>query len=57
VVVELHHFIDAHDPGASEGDTVWALLTRRSIQQMKLAPGMDCHVSFKAMAVSVSPRP
>lgn len=57
VVVTLHHFIDAHDPGTSEGDTVWALLTRRSIQQMKLAPGMDCHVSFKAMAVSVSPRP
>lgn len=57
VVVELHHPIDAHDPGVTEGNAVWALLTRRSIQQMKLAPGMDCHVSFKAMAVSVSPRP
>jgi molybdopterin-binding protein len=30
------------------------LLTRRSIQQMDLAPGQDCVVSFKAMSVSVS---
>jgi molybdate transport system ATP-binding protein len=57
VVVTLHQFIDAHAPDTTEGDTVWALLTRRSIQQMQLVPGMDCHVSFKAMAVSVSPRP
>jgi molybdate transport system ATP-binding protein len=56
VVVELHQPIDAQDPGASEGDSVWALLTRRSIQQMRLAPGMECHLSFKAMAVSVSTR-
>jgi len=35
---------------------MWAMLTRRSIQQMKLVPGMDCYVSFKAMAVKVSPR-
>ena len=57
VVVSLHQFIDAHDPALWEAHTVWALLTRRSIQQMKLAPGMDCYVSFKAMAVTVSPRP
>jgi molybdate transport system ATP-binding protein len=57
VVVTLHQFIDAHAPASTEGDMVWALLTRRSIQQMQLVPGMDCHVSFKAMAVTVSPRP
>lgn len=56
VVVDLHHFLDAHDPMPAHAEVVWALLTRRSIQQMKLVPGMDCYVSFKAMAVTVSPR-
>lgn len=56
VVVELHHYLDAHDPLPAHADVMWAMLTRRSIQQMKLVPGMDCYVSFKAMAVKVSPR-
>lgn len=56
VVVELQHYLDALDPLPAAADVVWALLTRRSIQQMKLAPGMDCHVSFKAMAVTAMPR-
>lgn len=56
VVVELQHYVDAlsHLPGQPE--VVWALLTRRSIQQMKLAPGMECHVSFKSMAVTAMAR-
>ena len=56
VVVELQHYLDALDPLPAAADVVWALLTRRSIQQMNLAPGMDCHVSFKAMAVTAMPR-
>lgn len=57
VAVELHRLVSLHDshPVPSEA-MVWSLLTRRSIEQMGLAPGQDCHVSFKAMAVTVAPR-
>ena len=58
VAVELHRLLNAHDTGPSGTDaTVWSLMTRRSIQELDLAPGQDCHVSFKAMAVTVAPRP
>jgi molybdate transport system ATP-binding protein len=56
VVVELMQYVDALDPLPGHPEVVWALLTRRSIQQMKLAPGMECHVSFKAMAVTAMAR-
>lgn len=35
---------------------IWSLMTRRSIEQLGLEPGQDCHVSFKAMAVTVMAR-
>jgi molybdate transport system ATP-binding protein len=56
VAVEIMRRYDAKGllPGSTE--TLWALLTRRSIQQMGLVPGMDCYASFKAMAVLVAPR-
>lgn len=57
VAVEVLRRYDANGAlpvGSTE--TLWALLTRRSIQQMGLVPGMDCYVSFKAMAVLVAPR-
>ena len=34
--------------------TMWALVTRKSIQQMAWAPGQPCVASFKAMATVVS---
>jgi molybdate transport system ATP-binding protein len=57
VAVELHRLLDLHDahPAPAEA-VVWSLLTRRAIEQMGLGPGQDCHVSFKAMAVTVAPR-
>jgi molybdate transport system ATP-binding protein len=57
VAVELLRRYDAHGKLPTGNETLWALLTRRSIQQMQLVPGMDCHVSFKAMAVQVASRP
>ena len=42
---------DKHQPLPHQ---IWAMLTRKSIQEMNLAPGQDCVVGFKAMAVSVS---
>lgn len=58
VAVELHRLLDAQAPEQGGPDVqVWSLLTRRSIDLMGLAPGQDCFVSFKAMAVSVTPRP
>lgn len=56
VAVEILRRYDANGSLPTGTETLWALLTRRSIQQMGLAPGMDCHVSFKAMAVQVAPR-
>jgi molybdate transport system ATP-binding protein len=57
VAVEILRRYDAKGELPTGSETLWALLTRRSIQQMNLVPGMDCHVSFKAMAVQVAPRP
>lgn len=57
VAVELHRLLDAQSPEQGGAEVMlWSLLTRRSIEQMGLAPGQDCYVSFKAMAVSVTPR-
>jgi len=36
------------------GPTLWALLTRKSIQQMGWAPSQPCVVGFKAMALTAS---
>ena len=55
VAAELERAIDAHGH-VEAGEQIWALMTRRSIQQMGLAPGQDCHISFKSMAVSVATR-
>lgn len=57
VAVELHRMLDVQQAVPSSQDAmIWGLLTRRSIQQMALAPGQDCYVSFKAMAVTVASR-
>ncbi|RZL11362.1 MAG: ATP-binding cassette domain-containing protein [Rubrivivax sp.] len=57
VAVELHRMLDVQKAEPSSQDAmIWGLLTRRSIQQMQLAPGQDCYVSFKAMAVTVASR-
>jgi molybdate transport system ATP-binding protein len=56
VTVDLLRAIDTAAADHLSGEQLWALMTRRSIQQMALAPGQDCVVSFKSMAVSVSPR-
>lgn len=57
VAVDLHRLLDVQQTsGATQDAAIWALLTRRSIQEMGLAPGQDCYVSFKAMAVTVALR-
>ncbi|MBH2015528.1 MAG: ATP-binding cassette domain-containing protein [Burkholderiales bacterium] len=54
VGVELAREVDA-SLQLKSGAKVWALLTRKSIQQMGWAPGEPCIVGFKAMATQVSP--
>lgn len=54
VGVELDHVRETGDFSIQPGVQIWALLTRRSIQQMDLAPGQPCVASFKAMSVAVS---
>ncbi|MES2090640.1 MAG: ATP-binding cassette domain-containing protein [Pseudomonadota bacterium] len=54
VGIELDRLRDAEEFSAQSGVQLWALLTRRSIQQMDWAPGQPCIVSFKAMSVAVS---
>lgn len=54
VGVELAREVDA-SLQLKSGAKVWALLTRKSIQQMGWAPGEPCVVGFKAMATQVSP--
>lgn len=57
VAVELHRLLDMQQATAFGHDAmIWGLLTRRSIQEMNLAPGQDCFVSFKAMSVTVAAR-
>ena len=55
VGVELARELDAANLHVKPGATLWALLTRKSIQQMGWAPGEPCVVGFKAMATQVSP--
>jgi molybdate transport system ATP-binding protein len=54
VGVELDHVREGGDFSMQQGVHIWALLTRKSIQQMDLAPGQACVASFKAMSVAVS---
>lgn len=54
VGVELDHLREAGDFSVQPGVQIWALLTRKAIQQMDLAPGQPCVASFKAMSVAVS---
>ncbi|MBT9611368.1 ATP-binding cassette domain-containing protein [Aquabacterium sp.] len=55
VGVELARELDAANLHVKPGATLWALLTRKAIQQMAWAPGQPCIVGFKAMATAVSP--
>lgn len=55
VAIELDHAVDANGQLTGPAVSLWALLTRKSIQQMGWAPGQPCLIGFKAMAVSVSP--
>jgi len=55
VAIELARELDTADLRLKPGAPVWALLTRRSIQQMGWAPGQPCIVGFKAMATTVTP--
>lgn len=55
VGVELARGLDASSLQVQPGATLWALLTRKSIQQMGWGPGQPCIVGFKAMATAVSP--
>jgi molybdate transport system ATP-binding protein len=54
VGVELDRSLDAEGLQVRAGATLWAMLTRKSIQQMGLAPGQPVIASFKAMATAVS---
>jgi molybdate transport system ATP-binding protein len=54
VGIELDHAIDTELAEDTPGAQLWAMLTRKSIQQMGWAPGQPCIVSFKAMATAVS---
>jgi molybdate transport system ATP-binding protein len=54
VGVELDHVRETGDFSIQPGVQIWALLTRRAIQEMDLAPGQPCVASFKAMSVAVS---
>jgi molybdate transport system ATP-binding protein len=55
VGVELARELDSANLQLKSGASLWALLTRKSIQQMGWAPGQPCIVGFKAMATTVSP--
>lgn len=54
VGMELDRVLEAGDLQLKSGAPIWALLTRKSIQQMGLAPGQPVVLSFKAMATTVS---
>ncbi len=55
VGVELACTLDATNLQLTPGSPMWALLTRKAIQQMGWAPGQPCVIGFKAMATEVSP--
>jgi molybdate transport system ATP-binding protein len=54
VGIELDHAIDSSNLQVVPGATLWAMLTRKSIQQMDWAPGQPCVLGFKAMAAQVT---
>ena len=54
VGIELDRAIEADGQQFKSSALLWALLTRKSIQQMNWAPGQPCVVGFKAMATNVS---
>jgi len=55
VGMELDRALDAADSSlVKAGASIWALLTRKSIQQMGWAPGQPVVLGFKAMATTVS---
>lgn len=55
VSVELARELDANNLQIKPGAQLWALVTRKAIQQMGWAPGQPCIVGFKAMATTVTP--
>ena len=54
VGIELDRALDTDSLQVKASAPLWAMLTRKSIQQMDWAPGKPCVVSFKAMATAVS---
>lgn len=54
VGIELDRALDADSLKVRSGATLWAMLTRKAIQQMGWAPGQPVVVGFKAMATAVS---
>lgn len=54
VAIELDQALGVQGDPERGPATIWALLTRKSIQQHDWAPGKACVVGFKAMATTVS---
>lgn len=54
VGIELDRALDAASLQVQPGVQLWAMLTRKSIQQMNWQPGQPCVVGFKAMGTAVS---
>lgn len=54
VGIELDQALGPHGDEARGAPAVWALLTRKAIQQMDWAPGQPCVVGFKAMSTTVT---
>lgn len=54
VGIELDQALGLHGNAEQLPPSVWAMLTRKAIQQMNWQPGQPCVVGFKAMATAVS---
>lgn len=54
VGIELDPVLDPFGAQIQTGAPLWAMLTRKSIQQGGWAPGQPCLVSFKTMATTVT---
>jgi molybdate transport system ATP-binding protein len=54
VGIELDRMLDSSGQHLQNGPPLWAMLTRKAIQQMDWAPGQPCVIGFKAMATTVS---
>jgi molybdate transport system ATP-binding protein len=54
VGIELDKVLDTDDLQIQAGAPLWAMLTRKAIEQMGWAPGQPCVIGFKAMATTVS---